>query len=152
MKMEPKLHEITHSLETLKQGQVDSAERERDAERRIEALTLELARLHERLGKTNGSTPHAVQEDPAKPPRSRAAPQKHPVLDYLPASVLFAASYLAIEPRRRRGAAHLLPFIPTAVAALEAYQAKQAGRDEGAVAATAVSGLTGLGSVLIGTR
>jgi hypothetical protein len=77
----------------------------------------------------------------------------HPILDYVAASVLFATSYLSLDRRQRRGAAHAIPFIPVAVGALEAYtQAQRRENNNDAKLGLAAAGAGSLGALLIGAR
>jgi hypothetical protein len=43
-----------------------------------------------------------------------------PARDYLAMTVAFASAYLAIDPARRRGIAHALPFIPAVIGTIDA--------------------------------
>src|SRR6185503_3644623 len=94
-------------------------------EHELERRTTEQKQMLEEAFNKLASAMHSLSQN-AKPTNGAGvlgAPQNiapplataHPILDYVAASVLFATGYFALDRRQRRGAAHLLPFIPAAV-------------------------------------
>lgn len=99
-------------------------------------------------GKPNGSASSSGDTTSSSTASSDSS-SGHPILDYIAASVLFSTGYLALEPRQRRGASRLLPFIPAAVGVIDVLKHPKSGDK---LVGTGLSAAAGLGTLLFGAR
>lgn len=97
-------------------------------------------------GATSGSSSGATS--PGDTPKTARARLANPSLEYVKASVAFATTYLALDPRRRRGLAHALPFIPAAIAMVDAVKSRRLDGD--ALLPVGVPAAGGVAALLIG--
>jgi hypothetical protein len=102
-------------------------------------------------GSSNGSSTSGAGTGGTKVVPTTTTRTPVPARDYLVMTVAFASAYLALEPSRRRGIAHALPFIPAVIGTIDAV-ATNNGLDSRALLPAAVPAAGGALAVFAGAR